>query len=86
MEEETKNEREGSKVEEEIEMPPADSDEDLKNKLVLLDEKVKGNKEPLAVFPLRILSPSKEDKNSKVISFDKQVCTLFITKLITKIL
>lgn len=60
-------------MEEEIEMPPADSDEDLKNKLVLLDEKVKGNKEPLAVFPVRILSPSKKDKNSKVISFDKQI-------------
>lgn len=83
MEEETKNEREGSKVEEEIEMPPADSDEDLKNKLVLLKKKVEGIEKPPATFPVRILSPSIKDKNLKMKTFDDQVCTLFITKLIT---
>lgn len=83
MEEETKNEREGSKVEEEIEMPPADSDEDLKNKLVLLKKKVEGIEKPPAAFPVRILSPSIKDKNLKMKTFDDQVCTLFITKLIT---
>ena len=83
MEEETKNEREGSKVEEEIEMPPADSDEDLKNKLVLLKKKVEGIEKPPAAFPVRILSPSIKDKNLKMKTFDEQVCTLYIKKLIT---
>ena len=70
-------------MEEEIEMPPADSDEDLKNKLVLLKKKVEGIEKPPAAFPVRILSPSIKDKNLKMKTFDDQVCTLFITKLIT---
>lgn len=83
IEEETKNGQEERKLEKERSEMTAT---DLENELERLKTKVKGTKEPLAVFPVRILSPSKEDKNSKVISFDKQVCTLFITKLITKIL
>ena len=79
MEEETKNEQEESKLEEERTM----TDADLENTLVRLNEKVKGIVEPTGAFPFRILSPSKKDKNWKVIKFDEQVCTLFITKLIT---
>lgn len=79
MEEETKNEQEESKLEEERTM----TDADLKNKLVLLKKKVKGIVEPPAAFPVRILSPSIKDKNLKMKTFDEQVCTLFITKLIT---
>ena len=83
IEEETKNGQEESKLEKERSEMTAT---DLENELERLKTKVKGTKEPPAAFPVRILSPSKKDKSSKVISFDKQVCTLFITKLITKIL
>ena len=83
IEEETKNGQEESKLEKERSEMTAT---DLENELERLKTKVKGIVEPTGAFPFRILYPSKKDKNSKVISFDKQVCTLFITKLITKIL
>ena len=79
IEEETKNEQEENKLEEERRM----TDADLENELVLLKKKVEGIEKPPAAFPVRILSPSIKDKNLKMKTFDEQVCTLFITKLIT---